>query len=141
MGRALLLDLDRERYADEPFLLCRRLASTGLGASNITSSVSGTGLTFALLTRRRLLCVAAPPSQAAAPALRWSVALEDLLCVTRHAAFPHTLQPLTKTCLAQHLGIPAVRSEDRDLRFLDCEASNQQPSYCRDSAAAQSCCQ
>jgi hypothetical protein len=68
MGRALLLGLERGRYASAPFLLCRQLAG---------------GSDFAVLTRRRLLCICAP-SQTAPPTLRWAVALEDLFHIRRH---------------------------------------------------------
>lgn len=88
MGRALLLDLERGRFASAPFLLCRRLcasappsAAAALGPAS-SSSAGGAEL-FALLTRRHLLCVAAAPNLASAPALRWSVALEDLFSLHR----------------------------------------------------------
>lgn len=62
MGRALLLELERGRHAGEGFLLCRQLA---------------TASEFAVLTERHLLCIL-KPSQSAAPALRWAVALHDV---------------------------------------------------------------
>lgn len=67
MGRALLMGLERGHYGSEPFLLCRQLAA---------------GLEFAVLTRRRLLCICAP-SQTAPPMLCWAVALEDLFNIRR----------------------------------------------------------
>jgi hypothetical protein len=76
MGRWLLLGLSGGAGggADGGFVACRPLAGGG---------------EFAVLTTRRLLCVAAPAARRWAPALRWAVALEDLLGVRRRAAPPH----------------------------------------------------
>ena len=63
------MGLERGRHASEPFLLCCQLAA---------------GSDFAVLTRRRLLCICAP-SQTAPPTLRWAVALEDLFNIRRRA--------------------------------------------------------
>ena len=62
MGRALLLELERDRHAGEGFLLCRQLASSS---------------EFAVLTEQHLLCIA-KLSQSSAPTLRWAVALRDV---------------------------------------------------------------
>jgi len=73
MGRWLLLGLGGGAGggADGGFVACRPLAGGG---------------EFAVLTTRRLLCVAAPAARRWAPALRWAAALEDLLGVRRRAA-------------------------------------------------------
>ncbi len=71
IGRALLLELDRGRNAGEGFLLCRQLAASS---------------DFAVLTEQHLLCIV-KPSQSSAPALRWTVALRDVLHFDRCAPY------------------------------------------------------
>ena len=70
MGRWLLLGLEAStgRPSEGEFVVCRQLAGGG---------------EYAVLTRARLLCVAAPAGRRWAPTLRWAVALEDLLGVRR----------------------------------------------------------
>lgn len=76
MGRWLLLGLEAGTggAADGEFVACRQLAGGG---------------EYAVLTRRHLLCIAAPAGRRWAPTLRWAVTLEDLLGVRRWAAPRH----------------------------------------------------